>query len=51
MNFKNYDTGKIDSFWIEYYKKWNIDVPQNAPGTNPNTLSLSKKLNIILIEK
>jgi len=44
MNFKNSKTDKIDDFWIDFYKKLNIDVPQNMPGTNPNQLARSEKL-------
>jgi len=44
MNFKNPKTNKIDDFWIDFYKKLNLDVPQNQPGTNPNQLAKSEKL-------
>ena len=44
MNFKNPKTGKIDEFWIEFYKKQNLSVPQDQPGTNPNQLAESDKL-------
>jgi len=44
MNFKNPTTDKIDDFWIDFYKKLNLDVPQNMPGTNPNQLAGSEKL-------
>lgn len=43
MNFKNKE-GKIDSFWIDFYEKQNLDVPQDQPGTNPNQLAGSDKL-------
>ena len=44
MNFKNPKTGEIDDFWIEFYKKQNLEVPQDYPGTNPNQLAESNKL-------
>jgi hypothetical protein len=47
MNFKNPKTGKIDNFWIDFYKKQNLEVPQDKPGTNPNQLSDSEKLKRI----
>jgi len=44
MNFKNPKTNKIDDFWVDFYKKRNLEVPQNQPGTNPNQLANSEKL-------
>jgi len=44
MNFKNPKTEKIDDFWIDFYQKINLEVPQNQPGTNPNQLAESEKL-------
>lgn len=44
MNFKNNETGKIDDFWIDFYRKKGKDVPQDEPGTNPNQLASSEKL-------
>lgn len=47
MNFKNSDTGKIDEFWVDFYAKKNLDVPQDQPGTNPNQLAESEKIEEI----
>lgn len=47
MNFTNPKTGKIDDFWIEFYRKKNLNVPQDEPGTNPNQLAESEKLQEI----
>lgn len=44
MNFKNPATGKIDAFWLRFYEKQQLEVPQNQPGTNPNQLAASEKL-------
>lgn len=44
MNFKNKETGKIDDFWVDFYRKKGKDVPQDEPGTNPNQLASSEKL-------
>ncbi len=44
MNFKNKETGMIDDFWIDFYRKKGKEVPQDEPGTNPNQLATSKKL-------
>lgn len=44
MNFKNKETGVIDTFWVDFYRKKGKEVPQDEPGTNPNQLATSKKL-------
>ncbi|MBF0596595.1 hypothetical protein IM532_03840 [Faecalibacter sp. WQ 117] len=44
MNFTNINTGQFDSFWIEFYQKLNLEIPQNQPGTNPNQLAESEKI-------
>ena len=44
MNFKNKETGIIDDFWIDFYRKKGKKVPQDEPGTNPNQLASSEKL-------
>ncbi|WP_225540117.1 YiiX/YebB-like N1pC/P60 family cysteine hydrolase [Empedobacter stercoris] len=44
MNFKNKETGIIDDFWVNFYRKKGKDVPQDEPGTNPNQLATSEKL-------
>ncbi|WP_286483251.1 MULTISPECIES: YiiX/YebB-like N1pC/P60 family cysteine hydrolase [unclassified Empedobacter] len=44
MNFKNKETGIIDDFWIDFYRKKGKEVPQDEPGTNPNQLATSEKL-------
>ncbi len=50
MNFMNLKTNKIDEYWINYYQKYDMEVPQGKPGTNPNQLSRSKKLKLIFLE-
>lgn len=47
MNFKNPTTNQIDDFWTEFYKKQQLEVPQDQPGTNPNQLAASEKLQRI----
>ncbi len=44
MNFKNPKTQQIDDFWIDFYKKLNLEVPQDKVGTNPNQLAASEKM-------
>lgn len=47
MTFVNPKTGKIDDFWVEFYKKQNLEVPEGKPGCNPNGLAHSNKLAFI----
>ena len=47
MNFKNKETGIIDNFWIDFYRKKGKEVPQDEAGTNPNQLASSEKLTRI----
>ena len=51
MNFKNKETGKIDDFWVDFYRKKGKEVPQDEPGTNPNQLATSEKLKKIGVLK
>lgn len=47
MNFKDPKTNEIHQFWSEFYEHLNLEVPQDAPGTNPNQLAQSNKLQKI----
>lgn len=40
-------TGKVTDFWKAYYKKWDMDVPEGWPGTNPGGISASDQIDII----
>ncbi len=44
MNFKNPETHQVDDYWVQFYQKLEMEVPQNQPGTNPNQLASSDKL-------
>lgn len=46
MNFKD-STGVVSPYWTEYYKKMNLPVPQDWPGTNPNSIFNSALLRDI----
>ena len=39
MNFKDLKTGIMPTFWIEYYQKLGIQIPQDILGSNPNDLA------------
>jgi uncharacterized protein YycO len=47
LQFIDPKTGEIHPFWIAYYKNYGMEVPVNEIGSNPGTLSLSPKLDII----
>ncbi|HEY0298847.1 MAG TPA: YiiX/YebB-like N1pC/P60 family cysteine hydrolase [Arachidicoccus sp.] len=47
MTFVNPKTGKIDDYWIDFYKKQNMDVPEGKLGCNPNGLAASPKLYFV----
>ena len=47
MTFINPKTGKTDDFWIDFYKKQHLEVPEGKPGCNPNGLAASVKLTLI----
>ena len=44
MTFKDPKTGETNSFWKEFYKKKNLEVPEGELGCNPNGLAASEKL-------
>lgn len=44
MTFVDPQTGKINTFWEEFYSKKNLKVPEGEPGCNPNGLAGSEKL-------
>jgi hypothetical protein len=47
MTFKSPDTGEILPFWIQYYSRFGVDVPEGVPGSNPGTLSLDPRIRIV----
>ena len=47
MNFKNLQTGEVAPYWVEFYRSRGMDVPQGAPGTNPNDMSAAPVLERI----
>lgn len=47
MTFKDAETGNFLSFWIEYYKKLGVDIPEGKPGLNPNGMHQSPNIEIV----
>ena len=46
MNFRDAD-GKLPTYWIMHFEKYNTAVPENCPGSNPGDLSKSNKIDIV----
>jgi len=46
MSFHD-SAGHITDYWIDYYKRFGINVPEGKPGTNPGGISRSKAIDII----
>ncbi|MEB2782140.1 YiiX/YebB-like N1pC/P60 family cysteine hydrolase [Algoriphagus sp. C2-6-M1] len=44
MTFINPATKKTDSFWVNFYQKLNMEVPEGKLGCNPNGLAANKHL-------
>ncbi|WP_417428072.1 YiiX/YebB-like N1pC/P60 family cysteine hydrolase [Halpernia sp.] len=49
MTFINPKTGKIDEFWLKFYKNLGLEVPEGKLGCNPNGLSKSYKIKKIKV--
>ncbi|WP_083996819.1 YiiX/YebB-like N1pC/P60 family cysteine hydrolase [Chryseobacterium sp. BLS98] len=47
MTFIDPKTGETNAFWVDFYKKKNLKVPEGEPGCNPNGLAASDKLEKI----
>lgn len=47
MTFINPDNQKIDTFWVDFYQKLNMDVPEGKLGCNPNGLASNEHLKRI----
>ena len=44
MNFNDLTTGQILSYWIEYYRKLKVPIPQGELGSHPQQLLRQKEL-------
>ncbi|MGQ1910517.1 YiiX/YebB-like N1pC/P60 family cysteine hydrolase [Marinifilum sp. RC60d5] len=47
MTFKNPDTNEFLPFWIDYYKKKQVEIPEGKLGLNPNGMYKSQNIDII----
>lgn len=46
MSFHD-ETGKITAYWENYYKQYNLPVPEGEPGSHPGGISRSQAITII----
>jgi len=44
MTFKKEETGDILPYWVGYFEKLDVPIPEGKPGINPNGLSQSDKI-------
>ncbi|MCY4560276.1 MAG: YiiX/YebB-like N1pC/P60 family cysteine hydrolase [Chloroflexi bacterium] len=47
MSFRNENTGQILPYWERYFSKLNADVPDGQSGSNPGSISLSDRIDIV----
>ena len=46
MSFHN-AKGEILAYWKEFYRRYGMEVPEGAPGTNPGEMSRRKNVRLI----
>ena len=46
MNFRDAD-GNFPAYWIAHFEKYNADIPENQPGSNPGDISRSDRIEIV----
>lgn len=45
MSFHN-DKGQITDYWKEFYARYNMEVPEGKPGTNPSEMAKRKAVKM-----
>ena len=50
MTFKDI-SGDFHPFWVEHYKRLNIEIPEGMPGCNPNGMATSPAIDFVGIYK
>lgn len=43
LNFRN-DKGEVPKFWIDYYKRYNMNIPEGVKGSHPSRLFEDEKI-------
>lgn len=49
MSFRDPVTDDIHPYWVAYYEKFGMDVPDGAPGSNPGDISRDARLRILQV--
>ncbi len=49
MTFKDPETNKTFPAWQKYYKKLQVNIPEDKLGINPGSISCSKAINIVYV--
>jgi len=47
MTFKSSETGKTTDGWIEYFKRYELPIPEGELGINPGAMSQSEVIDIV----
>ena len=47
MSFHD-ESGTILPYWVDFYSRRGMDVPEGMPGSNPGDISRNKKVKIVL---
>ena len=47
MSFKSKNTNETIPYWIAYYQKLQLPIPEGEPGTNPMDMSKSKRIEMV----
>lgn len=47
MTFKDPATGQTDAYWMDFYRKLGMEVPEGQPGCNPNGLAANEHLIMV----
>ncbi|ERJ13858.1 YiiX/YebB-like N1pC/P60 family cysteine hydrolase [Haloplasma contractile] len=47
LSFKDIRTGETMPFWVDFYKKMGLEVPEGVEGSHPSNLSLDSKFTEI----
>ncbi len=47
MTFKDGKTGEYMPFWLTYYNKLGVEIPEGKPGLNPNGMTQSPNIKMV----
>lgn len=47
MTFRDKTSGETSPLWVEHFKRFDCEIPEGVPGTNPGDMSRSDKIRIV----